>query len=315
MSDHTVGVDIAKTHLDAYLAPVGKAARFPNDPAGFRALIAWIDRPIACLAYEPTGHWHRAFEAALLEAGLPLARVNPLQARRFAQALGQRAKTDPIDAQVLAQMAAALDLRRTPVTSPARHDLKELQVARDALIKDRTAAQNRQQKTRQPLLQRQHKARLTQIAKHLEAIDAKIQDLLDVDASLARQATILKSIPGISSITAAGLLSELPELGSLDAKSVASLAGLAPFTRQSGAWKGHAFIQGGRPRLRRLLYMPVLTGIRCNPDLGNKYRQLRENGKPPKVALAALMRKLVVLANVLVQQDRLWSPHPRTTPS
>ena len=113
MPDSTVGVDISKTHFDVHVVPAGKSARFPNDAAGFEALLAWIELPVRCVTYEPTGRWHRAFEEALLEAGLPLVRVNPLQARRFAQAIGQRAKTDAVDARVLAQMGAALDLRLT----------------------------------------------------------------------------------------------------------------------------------------------------------------------------------------------------------
>ena len=155
MNDDTrnsVGVDISKAHLDAYMVPAGKAARFSNDAAGFKALIAWVERPVRAVTYEPTGRWHRAFEAALLEAELPLARVNPLQARRFAQAIGQRAKTDAVDARMLAQMGAALDLRRTEASSPARCALEELQVARDALVKDRTAALNRQKQLQHRLL-------------------------------------------------------------------------------------------------------------------------------------------------------------------
>ena len=125
---------------------------------------------------------------------------------------------------------------------------------------------------------------------------------------LARRTEILTSIPGVSSITAAGLLTQMPELGRLDAKAVASLAGLAPVTRQSGAWQGRSFIQGGRSRVRRLLYMPALAAIRCNPDLRAKYRQLHGQGKPPKVALTAVMRKLLLLANALLEQNRSWLP-------
>ncbi len=315
MSDSTVGVDISKTHLDAYMAPQGKAARFTNDAAGFHSLLAWIEQPPACLAYEPTGPWHRAFEQALLAAGLSLARVNPLQARRFAQALGRRVKTDAVDAQALAHMAAACPLRRTQATSRTQDELKELQVAREALVRDRTAAQNRQKHSQHSLLRRQNKARLTQIEKHLQALDAQIQQLLDDDAALARRAQILKSIPGIAAVSAAGLLAAMPELGALDAKSAAGLPGLAPITRQSGAWQGRSFIQGGRPGLRRLLYMPAVAAIRCNPNLSKKYRQLRLRGKPSKVALTAVMRKLLLLANALLQQNRLWSPHPPSSPA
>ena len=271
------------------MAPAGKAARFTNDSAGFKALIAWIDQPVRSVVYEPTGPWHRAFEEALLQAGLPLARANPLQARRFAQAMGQRAKTDAVDARVLAQMGTALPLRPTEASPPTHRALEELQVARDALVTDRTAARNRQKHLRHRLLKQQNKTRLSQIDRHLAAVDAAIGKRLAEDVGLARRTEILTSIPGVSSITAAGLLTRMPELGRLDAKAVASLAGLAPVTRQSGAWQGRSFIQGGRPRVRRLLYMPALAAARCNPDLRAKYRQLRGQGKPPKVALTAVI--------------------------
>ncbi len=290
------------------MVPAGKAALFPNDAAGFKVLIAWIELPVRCVTYEPTGRWHRAFEEALLEAGLPLVRVNPLQARRFAQAIGQRAKTDAVDARVLAQMGAALDLRPTEASSAARRALEELQVARDALVKDRTAALNRQKQVRHRLLKQQNKNRLAQLDRHLAAIDTEIGKRLAEDEGLARRTEILTSIPGVSHVTAAGPLTQMPELGRLDAKAVASLAGLAPVTRQSGAWQGRSFIQGGRARARRLLYMPALAAICYNPDLRAKYGQLVAQGKPRKVAVVAVMRKLLVLANVLLGEDRCWLP-------
>ena len=308
MPDSTVGVDISKTHLDVYVVPAGQTARFPNDAAGFKALIAWVEWPVRSVTYEPTGRWHRAFEEALLDAGWPLVRVNPLHARRFAQAIGQRAKTDAVDARVLAQMGAAVDLRPTEASSAARRALEELQVARDALVKDRTAALNRQQQVRHRLLKQQHKRRLAQLDRHLAAIDTEIGKRLAEDEGLARRAEILTSIPGVSRITAAGLLTQMPELGRLDAKAIASLAGLAPVTRQSGAWQGRSFIQGGRARARRLLYMPALAAIRYNPDLRAKYCQLVAAGKPRKVAVVAVMRKLLLLANARLEQDRCWLP-------
>ena len=226
------------------MAPAGKAARFTNDSAGFNALIAWIDQPVRSVVCEPTGPWHRAFEEVLLKAGLPLPRANPLQARRFAQAVGQRAKTDAVDARVLAQMGTALHLRPTEASPPTRRALEELQVARDALVTDRTAARNRQKHLRHRLLKQQSKTRLSQIDRHLAAVDAEIGKRLAEDVGLARRTEILTSIPGVSSITAAGLLTQMPELGRLDAKAVANLAGLALVTRQSGAWQGRSFIQG-----------------------------------------------------------------------
>ena len=156
--------------------------------------------------------------------------------------------------------------------------------------------------------------RLKQIDRQIKALDAEVAKLIADDTELARQAEILTSIPGIGAVTAAGLLADMPELGTLDSKAVASLAGLAPVTRESGAWKGRSYIRGGRFRPRRLLYMASVAALRHNPDFARKYRELRERGKPSKVALTAIMRKMLILANALLAQDRLWSPKPLGTP-
>ena len=309
MNDHTanaVGVDISKAHLDAHRLRDGEGKRFGNDAKGFEELAAWAGAPDV-VVYESTGRCHRDFEEAL--AGrLPLARVNAMRARRFAQAMGEQAKTDAVDARVLAAMGAALRLRLVAARSPARRDLYELATARDGLVRDRVAALNRQKHVRHKLLKRQNRERLARIDREIKAVDAEIDRLLAADSELARQAEVLASIPGVGAVTAAGLIADMPELGALDAKAVASLAGLAPMTRESGAWKGRSFIQGGRSRVRRLLYMAAVSAIRCNPDLAAKYRQLVGRGKSPKVALVAVMRKLLLLANALLRQNRLWTP-------
>ena len=302
-----VGVDISKAHLDVHRLNTGEAARFGNDAAGFEALAAWIGSSADEVVYESTGPWHRAFEEALVER-LPLTRVNALRARRFAQAMGQEAKTDKADAQVLARMGAALPLRRVAPRSATRRDLDELHTARDGLVKDRTAARNRQRQACHRLLKRQLKNRLDQAERQLVALDAEIARLIADDEELSRGVEVLTSIPGIARVTASGLLAEMPELGHLDAKAAASLAGVAPMTRESGQWKGRSFIHGGRARVRRMLYMAALSASQHNPDLARKYQELTTRGKPPKVALTAVMRKLVVLANTLLAQDRTWSP-------
>lgn len=317
MNDHTpttVGVDISKAHLDAHELPSGRAARFDNNVAGISKLSKWISPDVVCIVYESTGPCHRALEEAL--AGqLPLARVNAMRARRFAQAIGQEAKTDAVDAKVLAKMGASVDLRRVHPREPAQRDLAELRTARDALMRDRVGTQNRRHQARHALVKRQLKLRLEQIDRQVKALDAEIDQLIAADEALSRRTEILTSIPGIAKVTAAALLAEMPELGTLEAKAAASLAGLAPVARESGKWKGHSFIGGGRARARRALYMGALAASVYNPDLARMYRGLRARGKPAKVALTAVMRKLVVLANVLLQQDRLWSVHaPVTAP-
>ena len=312
MNDHTadaVGVDISKAHLDAHRHATGEAARFANAADGFEELAAWIADPGAVVVYESTGPWHRDFEESL--AGrLPLARVNALRARRFAQAMGEEAKTDSADARVLAAMGSAMDLRLAEPRSQPQRDLDELVTARDALVKDRTAALNRQKHARHRLLKGQLKNRLAQIGRQIKALDAEIAKVAEADAELSRRLEVLTSIPGVGRVVAAGLLADMPELGRVDGKAAASLAGTAPWTRESGQWKGRSFIRGGRARPRRLLYMAAVASLRCNADMARKYAELRARGKPAKVALTAVMRKLVVLANALLRQDRLWTPEP-----
>ena len=307
----TVGIDISKDWLDAFTAPEGRASRFSNDSAGFRKLIAWIGSEVDRIAYEPSGPFHRDLEETLLKTGLPVYAINPFQVRSFARSLGRRAKTDTVDAQMLATMAAAIeDLHPTEARSQGQRDLAELQQIRDALRKDRVATINRSKHLRTPVGKRLTKQRLKQIDRQLKLIDAEIRRRLAEEKALERRAEILTSIPGISDITAAGLIVLMPELGTLTGARAASLAGLAPITRESGHWKGRSFIQGGRHRIRRLLYMPAMVAVQHNPNLKRKYEALVARGKPRKVALTAVMRKLLVLANTLVQQDRIWTEHP-----
>ena len=300
-------MDISKACLDAHRLPDGESARFGNDKKGHKALALWLKGlVVARVVYEPTGAYHRGFEQRLAELGFPLIKVNPLQARRFAQARGQRAKTDKVDARVLAEMGLVFDLQADVVTPQVIHDLKALQIARMALIKDRTRIKNRMHQLTLTLLKTQHKARLQQVEKQLTALDAEMQRLIATEPQLARKSAILGSIKGISQITAAALIAEMPELGTLKPGQAASLAGLAPIARDSGTWKGKRFIHGGRKFLREALYMPALVASRFNPDMKQKYQALKAAGKPSKVALTAVMRKLIILANALIQKDRFW---------
>lgn len=306
MTQNIVGVDISKDWLDAHRRTDAADKRFANTRQGRRALIKWAQADL--IAFEPTGAYHRGLEHDLAAAAIPAVKINPLQARRFAEAIGTRAKTDKVDARLLGAMAARLDLPPTPPPSEIMILLRELQIARLALIKDRTAAKNRSKQRGCALLKRQTTARLKHIAAQLEAVDAEITAVIDRDPHLAAQREILVSIPGVSAVTAAALLIEAPELGTLDPKQAASLAGLAPMTRESGQWKGRAAIRGGRAHLRRTLYMPALVAARYNADMKAVYDRLISAGKPPKVALTALMRKLIILANTLLRNGRKWTP-------
>ena len=310
MTEATIGIDISKDHLDAFRLEDRAAQRFENSARGFRALIKWLGRtPVARIVYEPTGPYHRAFEVAL-SGRFPLVKVNPLQARRFAGATGTRAKTDAVDARMLARMGATLKLEPDAPMSRHLRLLKDLQTARAALVKERTRLRNQSHVQTTPILKRQIKARLTLIARQLAEIDAEIASQIASDEALERKRHILRSIPGLGPVAAPLILTLLPEIGTLTRAQAASLAGLAPHVRQSGQWKGRSFIGGGRKPLRDALYMPALVAMRFNPDLKRKYAALRAAGKPAKVALVALMRKLLETANALVKADRLWTPKP-----
>ena len=302
----TIGIDISKKTLDAHAHPCGEERQFANTAVGFKALAKWLEQwPVDRIAYEATGTYHFALEQALRDQ--PLVKINPLRARRFAQATGTLAKTDRIDAALLARLAATLQPEIRPVRSSQLAELAELMNARDGLVRDRTALKNREKNLTLPLLKRQTKQRLDQIAKQLEAIDAQAQALINADASLARKREIIVSIKGLGPITAAQIIATMPELGTLENKQAASLAGLAPMTRQSGQWNGKAHIHAGRANVRQSLYMPALVAARFNPDLKAKYTQLIALGKPAKVAITAVMRKLIVMANALLKADRLWA--------
>ena len=304
----SIGVDISKDHLDVCLHPLGTTRRFANEAAGFRALIGWL-RPYAPtrIVFEATGAYHRAFARALGDHGLPMVKINPCQARRFAQATGKRAKTDTVDAAMLARLGAVLEPPVRPMANAVLEQMKELRGARAALVKDRVAAQNREKTLVSTLLKRQNAQRLRQIDAQIEAIDAELGRLVKDDATLQSRFDSLSSIPGIGAVTALALLIEMPELGTLENGAAASLAGLAPVTRESGQWKGRSVIAGGRAALRQALYMPALVAIRFNPDLKAKYQALVAAGKPAKVAIVAVMRKLVILANALLRTGRTWT--------
>ena len=308
MTKDTIGVDVSKDRLDAYRVSDGASRGFANDRTGHRAFMQWLGGAIGTrIVYEPTGAYHRAFERTLAAAGLALVKVNPRQARRFAEATGRLAKTDRLDAAMLARMGALLDLEARPVRSPVLNDLKDLLNAREALVKNRTAAKNRAKNLTLPILKRQNGEQLRQIERQMAAIEMEIMARIKADPQLARRFEILVSIPGISAVTAFALIIDMPELGSLGNGQAASLAGLAPVARQSGHWTGRAFIRGGRANVRQALYMPALVAMRFNPDLKAKYDQFKAAGKPAKVAITALMRKLVVLANALLRDGRKWS--------
>lgn len=308
MTEHTNGIGISKTPLDAFQLKDQGTRQFENTPKGIRALICWLGQTsVARIVFEPAVSYHRSLETALLRQ-FPLVKVNPLQARRLAEACGTRAKTDSADAYIKARMGFILNLVPEVPISENQLSPKDLQVARTALVKERTRLRNRRRVQINPVLKRQIKARLTLVEWQLAELDAEIARLIASDEALQRKRQILCSIPGLGPISTALILTFFPEIGTLDRKRAGSLAGLVPHSRESGLWKGKSVISSGRKSLRDALYMLPLVAMRFNPGLKAKYAALRGAGKPAKVAVVALMRKLLETANALVKANRTWTP-------
>jgi len=304
----TIGIDISKDTLDTFLLSKRKHKQFANTKTGLRALSSWIrEAEVSLVVFEATGVYHRLLEISLAAHDFPFARVNPRQARRFAEGTGTLAKTDRVDAVMLARMGSLLELKADKPKSEMLHNLKAMTTARQALIKDRTAARARLATATYPLLRKQATLRLRQVERDIEQIDATIETIISSDKTLSERADILISIPGIAKITAFAMLIEMPELGSLSGKQAASLAGLAPISRQSGKWQGKERIQGGRASLRKAIYLPAVVATRFNPDMKAKYHELIAKGKCKKLAITAVMRKLVVMANALLTDGRKWT--------
>jgi len=302
-----IGIDVSKDTLDVHRLVGGQHKRFLNGKTGHAQLIKWVGMQHDPLViFEATGAYHRSLERALGTRSVPFVKVNPKQARRFAQASGKLAKTDRVDCEMLARMGAALQLVPKPLSEENLYDLRELLVARRGLVKDRTAAKTRSATVTHALVKQQLARRLRQIECDIAKVDAAMLKLAHRDQRLSERLEILASIPGIGIRTALMILVDMPEIGKLDSKRVASLAGLAPMSQSSGKWQGKARIQGGRPNLRHAIFMPALVAIRHNVDLKAKYNQLVAAGKEKKVAITAVMRKLLVLANALLRDHRKW---------
>ncbi len=307
MATVVAGIDVSKDLLDVHVA--GESRQFANQRSGYRALGAWLERHRAGrVVMESTGRYHRAVHQSLHARGLQVVLVNPLRTRRFAEALGQLAKTDPIDAAALAAYGTAfLDLPATPPRSAFLDRLADLLVLRgqhrDAQVSLRLSAMEVQD----PALREEGLSSVDLLARQIDAFDQRIRELITSDPDTDRRYRILTSIPGIGPVSAAALCCWMPELGSIGNRQAAALLGVAPFARESGLQKGSRRIRGGRRRPRNVLYMAALTAMRHNPDLQRVFLRLTAAGKSHKVALVAIMRKLVVLANALLRDGRPWA--------
>lgn len=309
MAKDTIGIDVSKDRLDAFWHSRDEMRSLPNTAEGFEQLCSWLEQNDDVLfVFEATGAYHRGLERHLSLAAQPFIKVNPRQARRFAQAIGRLAKTDRVDARMLARMGIALDLAPQDVESEDIHDLRELLTARRALVKDQITAKTRLATALNPVVREQLGRRIDDIAADIQALDKVIAQIARQRGTFEDRICRLMTIPGIGRLTATTMLIDMPELGHFDSKKIAALAGLAPMTQQSGKWQGKERITGGRSSLRRAIYMPALVAIRFNHDLHHKYQQMLKAGKAKKVAITAIMRRIIVLANTLLRENRDWLP-------
>jgi transposase len=283
--------------------------RVNNDRCGRRHLNRALAKlGVTRVVMEATGKYHRAAQRSLHEAGFAVALVDPLRARLFAKACGYLAKTDRIDARLLALMGEALQPTASAPAPEALLELQELVNARTAATAERTALTNRRAAAQTAFLRAELGRRLSAVKSHIERLDAEIDKRIRAEPELARRYVILTSIPGVGAVTAAVLIANFAELGGCSSKQAAMLAGVAPVACESGERIGYRAIKGGRISVRNAIYMAALSAANHNDGLATFARRLRQAGKPAKVVLVAVMRKLIVLANTLITQNRLWSP-------
>jgi transposase len=302
-----VGVDVSKDRLDVHVLPSGEAFAVGRDGEGLVALVERL-KPLGLwlVAVEATGGLETVVAAALAGAGLPLVVVNPAQVRAFAQALGKRAKTDPIDAAVIARFVQATRPDVRPLPDEATRLLADLVTRRRQIVQMIGAEKQREKRLTEPRLRRSIARLVAALQKELTELDGEIDDQIRGSPAWREAEDLLRSVPGVGPVIARTLMAELPELGSLDRRQIAALAGLAPFTRQSGRWKGKSFIGGGRASVRTALFMAALVAARHNPTLKLFHQRLVAAGKPKLVAIIATARKLLTLLNAILRDRTPW---------
>ena len=304
-----VGIDVAKDRLDVHLRPSGEAFAVARHGEGLEHLVTRLkDLGPTLVALEATGGFEIAVAAALAGAGLPLAVVNPRQIRDFARATGRLAKTDALDAEAIALFAERVRPEARPVPDDEARALAELVARRRQIVAMIGMEGNRRRQARSRRLQKRLDAHLAWLQKELSAIERDLDKAVRTSPAWRAKEDLLTRVQGVGHTTARVLLAELPELGTLTRRRIAALVGVAPFNRDSGAFRGRRMIRGGRARVRRTLYMATLTAIRFNPAIRAFYRRLRSRGKPPKLALTACMRKLLTILNAILRDQKPWHP-------
>lgn len=300
-----VGIDVSKDNLDVYLLPQGTTIQVANTEAGVQALMAQL-KPTSphLVVAESTGGLERTLVSGLQSAAMPVAVANPRKVKGFATALG-KAKTDKLDAEVIARFAQSVNLQPQPLIAASAQQLSDLMHRRQQLVEIQVAEKNRLSRASKTV-QADIEDHLKQLKQRLESLNQQIQTLGQQQADWQRKDKLLQSVKGIGALTAALCLVELPELGKLNEKQIARLVGVAPINHDSGKHKGKRMIAGGRTRVRCGLYMATLVATRHNPVIRDFYQRLLAKGKLKLVALVACMRKLLVILNAMIRDNKLW---------
>ena len=312
MSKYIIGIDVSKNKLDAFCSYDKVKRSFDNNEGGIKELCTWLnpmEKPV--VVYEPTAHHHRDLEAMMMVKKIDIVRADPYRVRKFAEAKGQLAKTDSIDAEMIANAAIALQLPCTQIKDKELQQLQELCTQRRALIQQRTALSNMTKTLTTPKLISNNNSLIEEISKQIAETEQMMDALIKATPKIKVQYKILCSIPGIGFATAATLLALMPELGEIDGKQAAALAGLAPYVRQSGSLVQRSCVRRGRHTVRHSLYMAAVVASGHNKDIKECYQRLTKAGKPSKVALTACMRKLILMANALLRDQRMWDTGAR----
>lgn len=303
----TVGIDVSKKRLDVYVHPAGTVFSLDNDETGLVALVERLGaaRP-DCIGMEATGGYEKLAAAMLAEAGLPVVVLNPAQVRHYARAVGTRTKTDSIDARMIAQFVAATEPELRPLADEQSAVLADLMARRRQLVGMLVAEKNRQGRLPPGKVRLSVARIIAALTDELARLDSDLGEIIEQSPVWRDKQDLLASVPGIGDRIARALLADLPELGQLDRRAIAALAGLAPFTRQSGQWRGKSFIAGGRAAPRSALFMGAMVAARHNGPLKAFYSRLIAAGKPKRLALIATARKLLTILNAIIRDQKPW---------
>jgi transposase len=302
------GIDVSKDRLDVVVLPDEECFSVRNDAAGWAELVERLRSfSIAAIGIEASGGYERSVMRALLAASMPVRQVNPFRLRQFAKASGVLAKNDPIDARMIASFVAIMPTRPAQRHAPAVERLAEMLAIRRQLSAEKVAAENASRLLENPMLQRLSRRRIARLTADIDTLDKHLVEIVASDAALGHRYRLLTSMPGVGPLLACTLIALLPELGSMSRKQVAALVGVAPYAFESGTLKGKRCIWGGRAPVRHMLYMAAMSASNWNPVLKVFHARLKGAGKLPKVAIVAVMRKMITALNAMVRDDVVWA--------